>query len=467
MPFTDQFVDDKTAFDEFKRILTGLPGYERLTDSQIVEGMSLFQSWALRQANWRTERAHQEAFISTAINRASVLAHAEGKQYTPRKPTPSRGDAVFLNAAAVPVSIPAGTEWVAENQLPYQTTDDVVVPAGGKATIEITQTKPARYTFTVSEKRPFYEITLEREASARVADLRVRVGGRYWAFKPRLMNTRGDEGAYDEFYTALDELGVRFGNDVFGAMPDGGERVVIETQETRGETELLPGQELRYMSGSEDSNIAMIEARTATPIVGGRPQEDIEEIRRNALYYPLYDEQLTWRDDYSFTIRRQWPEAVWVNVWGEQEQEQVYGIDLDHIGKIYVSAYAPERPDILAEIVERLEAPISREYVAVPPNEKPFMVRFKGRISRVLPRQRVLNDVRETLERYYGKNSYHRRSTVKLKDFYKLISATGHFERGDFIVELFGDTTSNGLNDLVFMDWGLSEIDVGYDKWDG
>lgn len=463
MPFTDQFIDEQTAFDEFKRILTGLPGYERLTDSQIIEGMSLFQSWALRQANWRTERAHQEGFLSTAINRASVLAHAEGKQYTPRKPTPSRGKAVFLNSAAVPVSIPAGTTWLASNQLTYQTTDDLVVPAGSSATIEVTQTENERYTFTVSEEKPFYEITLERDASARVAEMRVRVDGAYWTHKPRLMNTHGNEGAYDEFYTALDELGVRFGNGIFGAMPPGGARVVVETKETRGETELLPGQELRYVSGSQDSNIAMIEARTATPIVGGRPQEDIEEIRRNALYYPLYDEQLTWRDDYTFTIRRQWPEAVWVNVWGEQEQERVHGVNLDHIGKIYVSAYAPERPDILAEIVERLESPISREYVAVTPNEKPFMVRFNGRISRTLPRQRVLNDVRATLERHYGKNSYERRDTVKLKDFYKLISATGHFERGDFVVELFGDTASNGLNDLVFMDWGLSEIDVGYD----
>lgn len=467
MAFSEQFIDDQTAHDEFKRILTSLPGYERLTDSQIIEGMSLFQSWALRQAIWRIERAHQEGFISTAVNRSSVLAHSEGKQYTPRKPTPSRGSVAFINKAASAVSIPAGSAWTGPNQLPYQLTDDIIVPAGGTAIAEVSQWDDARFSFSVSGTKPFYEITLEREDSVQISQLEVRVDGEVWSMYPRLMNTNGSSRAYDEFYSPLDEIGIRFGNGIFGRMPRGGTDVVIYAKVTRGETELLPGQELRYLSGSDDRNIGMIEARTYTPITGGKPQEDIEEIRRNAMYYPLYDEQLTWRDDYAFTIRQQWPEVVWVNVWGEQEQERVHGMSLDHIGKIYVSAYAPERPGVLAEITERLEEPISREYEGVEPNPKPFMVRFNGRIVRSLPHERVKSDVRKTLEQHYGKDSRERRAEIKLKDFYRLVSATGYFQEGDFIIELFGDTTSNKLNDLVYLDWEQSEINVGYEKWDG
>jgi hypothetical protein len=246
-------------------------------------------------------------------------------------------------------------------------------------------------------------------------------------------------------------------------MPSGGAEVVVDALLTRGQTELLPGQELRYISGSDDHNIGMIEARTQTPVTGGRPREDIEEVRRNALYYPLYDEQLVWRDDYAFRIRRQWPEAVWVSVWGEQEQERVHGPSLDHIGKIYISAYAPERPDILSEIVTHLEEPISREYAPVATNEKPFVIRLSATIERSIPRAMALNSVMETLAHHYGKNSPKRRTAIKLKDFYKLINATGHFEMGDFMVELFGDYASNGLNDLVFLDLAASEINVGYD----
>ncbi|MGP9633785.1 hypothetical protein ACT3R7_12030 [Halomonas sp. AOP43-A1-21] len=472
MAFSDQFIDEQAAHNEFKRILTGLPGYERLTDSQIVEGMSLFQSWALRQANWRSERVHQEGFLSTASDRSSVLAHSEGRQYVPRKPTPSRGSVAFTNAGAAPVSFPAGSTWLGPNQLPYQLLDDAVIPAGGTAVFEMCQWEDARYAFTVAETSPFYEITLERENSIQVSQLEVRVGGEVWSMMPRLMNTNGSSRAYDEFYSPLDEIGIRFGNGTFGKMPKGGDSVVVYAKVTRGETELLAGQELRYLSGSDDTNVGRVQARTYTAIVGGKPQEDIEEIRRNALYYPLFDEQLTWRDDYAFQIRRQWPEVVWVNVWGEQEQEKAHGMSLDNIGKIFVSAYAPERPDIMAEITDRLEKPISREYEAVPPNPKPFMVRLKGRIVRSLPKGRVESEVRTLLERHYGKDSRERRSKVKLKDFYRLLNATGYFEQGrneegDFIVELFGDTSSNGLDDLPYLDWQLSDIKVGYEKWDG
>lgn len=463
MAFSDQFIDDDKALDEFKRMLTSLPGYERLTDSQIVEGISLFQSWALRQANWRAERAHQEGFLSTAINRSSVLAHAESKQYVPRKPTPSRGTVALANTGDAPVSVPAGTTWLGDNQLTYRVTDDVVVPAGSSVRTEVRQLTSQQITFRVDARKPFYELVLGRDESTEISDFTVTVDGERWTMEPRLMNTSRNAKIYDEFYTALDEIGIRFGNGVFGRIPPDGAEVVVDALLTRGQTELLPGQTLRYVEGSEDHNIGMLEARTYTTITGGRPREDIEEIRRNALYYPLYDEQLVWRDDYAFRIRRQWPEAVWVSVWGEHEQEQVYGMDLDNIGKIYVSAYAPERPDILDEITANLEEPISRQYIAVPPNEKPFTIRLNATIERSIPRQRAMNAVTDTLAKHYGKNSYDRRETIKLKDFYRLISATGHFEMGDFVVELFGDYSSNGLEDLVFLDVAASEINVGYD----
>lgn len=463
MAFSDGFLTEKDAFEEFKRILSSLPGYDKLQDSQIIEGMSLFQSWALRQASWRAERAHQESFISTAINRSSVLAGAESRQYLPRKPIPSRGEALFINSGNQPVSIPAESVFVGSNQLRYQTADDLVVPAGNFATVEIRQTEMARYEFVIETTKPFYEIHLGRQESTRIHSLKVFVDGVEWRLMPRLMNTHKDARAYDEFYTSLDEIGLRFGNGVFGRIPSSGAKVVIEATLTEGQTELIPGQELRYVSGSQDHNVGLIEGSTRTRIAGGRPREDIEEVRRNAMYYPLYDEQLVWRDDYKFVMRRIWPEAVFVNAWGEHEMEQAYGFNVEHIGKIYISAYSPERPGILEEMTERLEQPISRKFVAVAPNFKPFVMHLEGRIERSIPLEKALTAVRNSLLDHYGKDSRNRLLEVKLKDFYRLITATGLFEMGDFTIELFGDRKSNGMEDVVHLDYDSSIIEVGYE----
>lgn len=463
MAFSDGFLTEKDAFEEFKRILSSLPGYDKLQESQIIEGMSLFQSWALRQASWRAERAHQESFISTAINRSSVLAGAESRQYLPRKPTPSRGEALFINSGNQPVSIPAESVFVGSNQLRYQTADDLVVPAGNFATVEVRQTEVARYEFVIETTKPFYEIHLGRQESTHIHSLKVFVDGVEWRLMPRLMNTHKDARAYDEFYTSLDEIGLRFGNGVFGRIPSSGAKVVIEATLTEGQTELIPGQELRYVSGSQDHNIGLLEAKSRTRIAGGRPREDIEEVRRNAMYYPLYDEQLVWRDDYKFVMRRIWPEAVFVNAWGEHEMEQAYGFNVDHIGKIYISAYSPERPGILEEMTERLEQPISRKFVAVAPNFKPFVMHLEGRIERSIPLEKALTAVKNSLLDHYGKDSRNRLLEVKLKDFYRLVTATGLFEMGDFIIELFGDRKSNDMEDVVHLDYDSSIIEVGYE----
>ena len=463
MSFSDQFLSEEQAFEEFKRILSSLPGYDKLQDSQIIEGMSLFQSWALRQANWRAERSHQEAFISTAVNRSSVLAGAEDRQYLPRKPTPSRGEALFINPANQPISLPEGCVFIGSNQLSYRTTDDLVVPAGSFATVEIDQTDIERFSFEVEIYKPFYEIFLDREVSSRVAKLRVLVDGVEWSFMPRLMNTHQNARAFDEFYTSLDEIGIRFGNGVFGRMPPIGAKIVVEAVMTNGQTELIPGQDLKYMIGSQDHTIGLLEAKSRTRIAGGRPREDIEEIRRNAMYYPLYDEQLVWRDDYKFVMRRIWPEAVFVNAWGEHEMEKAHGFNVEHIGKIYISAYSPERPGILEEMTERLEQPISRKFVAVAPNFKPFVMHLEGRIERSIPLERALNAVKDVLLDNYGKDSKKRLLEVKLKDFYRLVNSTGFFEAGDYTIELFGDRESNGMEDVVHLDYDGSVVEVGYD----
>ena len=86
---------------------------------------------------------------------------------------------------------------------------------------------------------------------------------------------------------------------------------------------------------------------TANTISGGADQESTEEIRRNSLYYMLYNEEVVWNGDYEFYIRRKHPDINWLNVWGEQEMEAMQGApNPDYINKIFFTAYAPGNSDI-------------------------------------------------------------------------------------------------------------------------
>lgn len=469
MALSDQsYISEEDALNEFKRILAEKPSWQKLTDSQTVEHFSRQVTWPLRQALHRLERVQQESHLTTAIDRSSILAGAEDRQYVPRKPSPSRGKAVFTNKGGVDVLVESGTTWVSDDQLTYEVLEAVSVPAGSYAATDIAQLETVLIEHTVTETKPYYEINLEKKQSSQVSDVTIEIdegmGSLPWTLKPRLLNTDRYSRAYDEFYTALDELSFRFGNSDHGRIPQANARVTISLKLTEGESELLPGQKLGLVGDSADPNIGMISALTQTSVVGGRARETIEEIRRNALYYVLYDHQLVWDDDYLFHIKRRWPEAIWVNVWGEQEQEQVYGFNTDWINNIFISAYSPDNPNILTDIKAGMEAPMNRRYTIVLPNLKPYHVVIKGTIPRSVVRSTAEITVRNLLSVAYGLNSPTKLEAVRLHDMYDILNSTGHFKAdgAQLNIQIIGNTSSNGLEDLVYLDVDNSTIDINY-----
>lgn len=457
------------AVEKFRAILADSESWEKLRESQIIEHLGVFASWQLRSYLWRVERNRQEAHLSTAISRSGVLAGAEDRGYVPRMAKPSKGKVVLTNKATEDVVALAESTWLLPDQTPLQITDNVVIPALSYVIAEVQQTEGKVITAKVESTKAFYEFLIDKELTPQISKVAVRVdtgsGMESWSLVPRLMNTKANDRAYDVFYTALDQLGIRFGDGTFGRIPPQGSTLEITLSITKGPVEVAQGQSLTRLSdGTGDPLLGQVEATTYTTIVGGEPLEGIESIRRNALYYPLYDEQLVWRDDYKFQVSRIWPEAVWVNVWGEQEMEQVHGMNFDFVNKIFITAWAPDNIGIGAEILQRLERPVNRAYVFIPPVFKPFTVKIDATIPRTVPVAKAEDAIMAVLARSYGRDSRERRSEVRLKDFYAMINGTGIFSDGGFFtVELIGVTTSNGLEELVFLDLDGSLLKVAYE----
>lgn len=456
--------------DKLKAVLSSIPSWKDLTGSQFVQHLGIFVGWAVEDASFKIERARQEAFIGTALNRSSLVAHAEDREYLPRKPKPSTGTVKFTNSGPNPVTLLRGREFLSDAQLPYSLDAKTVLPAQSQVLATVTQYGKTSITHIVSEEKAFYEILIDKELTPRVMALDVWVdegkGFEKWTYSRLLTNAYRDSKVWDEFYHVSDQIGVRFGNGTFGKIPIQGATVRIDIQYTAGDTLLLERQYLYPVEEIfDDASVpASLQIEVAETIQNGQAQEPTEEMRRNLHYWSVYNERLVWNNDYTYFLRRRYPEIVFVRAWGEEEAERLWGSKIEHINKIWICAYAP-RDGIAQDVMQAVaEVPMMcRNFQWHDPEHVTFTITLTGRVlsDAVLPE--VEEDVRGALSRAYGRDSFYRRDKVLPSEIYECIYATGHFEKDTgawFEVVLHGNFEANLIYQLVSLDLENSEIRI-------
>lgn len=463
----------ENARDKFKDILTGMADWAVLKRSQFVDHLGVFQAWALRSALWEVERTRQEAFAATALNRSSILAHAEDREYLPRKPEPATGDVLVKNNGAHPMSIPIHQHFIASSQRSYVATDAVAIAPGETGTLPVAQMLRHIIETVVDAERPFYEVFIERELAGNVHSFTVWVDEgegdfEQWDYARLFQRTHADSKVFDERYNRLDQIVICFGNGHFGKIPPLGAKVRIEAWLTDGKTTLLPGQPLHIVGSLLDSASipVKIDVKTQTPITGGSAPETTEEIRRNIHYWPIYNERLIWQEDYVYHIKKNHTDIVWMKVWGEQEAEAFHGPRLAHVNVIHVTAYSPTDPAIGEKIMETLSEVhlLNRRFRWVDPIFSTFRLTIDGVVSR----SRVLSDVersiRDSLTQAYGKDSRGRMDEVYVKDFYRFVNATGQFAEPEayFTILHEGTVTPTALEEMIHIDIDNTVITLEY-----
>ncbi|MFH1984772.1 MAG: hypothetical protein ABIL58_23270 [Pseudomonadota bacterium] len=455
-------IDKATAVAKFKEILGTKGAWGQIAESQFVEHLAIFASWALRQALWVVERAFQEFFRSTASARSSILAHVEDENYVPIRATPSTGTCTVTNNGAAAVAIASGQAFQSDGQVDYVSAAAIELDPAGIVTIQFQQLRKEVVTVEVTEARPFFEILFDAGLSGQISSIAVSVDGVGWALAAKFQNADSDSEVYDEFYAHTDQAGIRFGNGIFGAIPQQGSIIEVELWLTDGDTYLAAGQPLTVVGevldvSGDPVNLAVT---TAVPITGGTPMEDGESIRRNLQYWPLYNGQLVWDDDYIYFLRRLFPNIVWIRVWGEKEAEAQAGApDLAFINTIFVSAYEAGGADISVDVLAALNASVqklNRRFEWVDPDLVEFTLTVTGKVGK----GRVLTDVAAAIEAVltanYGPDSASRRDAVYIHDIYALIEATGYFSGPleYFTVTAAGDMTATLLEEMVAINLG-------------
>lgn len=385
--------------------------WKRFIGSQFVAFLSLYISKAMERTARVAERALQESFLSLATTRASILAGAEDAGYVGRKISPSVGKALAINEGNSRLTLPSYGQCVSGGQVRYTIIDELDLSAGESKEVAIQQFEVTTLTHIVTESVSWQSILFDQDITEQIHNVVVRVNGERWAHFYKFRGAVPSSKAYMEYYKSTDQLGIRFGNGINGAMPQVDDVITFELWLTAGETTLLDGQELELVDhGTVVASNYPLKITTTTTVMGGAEGEDIESIRSGALYSTVYDGQLTWDGDYTTYIKNIIADISWLSVWGESEQEKLVGkYSTSHINTIYISGHSTGKDEsILKEQILALFAGregFNEKYTYVDRVEVPYTVDVIGTVVGGSSPDDVEKEVIELLGNKFGYDS--------------------------------------------------------------
>lgn len=255
------------------------------------------------------DRVADEAYLSTATQRSSVLAIAATLGYTPYTAMPAIGTVTFqtLDSQATDVTVPAGTQVITafdydlDRPVTFETDTAVTVPAlAGTAAVTVTEgaTQGSRSLTVVETSGASDSVTVEdlgtssgsaeqtyTLAAAPVLSSTLRVfveaadgGVSEWQYVTSL----ADAAAADQSYTtAADDAGVvtvAFGDGVHGAIPATGLAISAAYRVGGGAYGNLPANSIVDLA----SSVTGVSVAASSAMTGGADAEPLDLIRTNA-----------------------------------------------------------------------------------------------------------------------------------------------------------------------------------------
>ncbi|MFE2539059.1 baseplate J/gp47 family protein [Actinacidiphila glaucinigra] len=259
------------------------------------------------------DRIQDEAFLTTATQRSSVVAIAQQLGYQPHVAIPATGQVAFSPSPGLtsPVTLPAGTQVITayipalDRPLIYETTADVIVPAYTTPVPQVVGLV-AEGTTQGSRTLALYASTSGQPATtARVEDVGTSDGTQSQQFtlaqSPVLLDTVRifvDDGVGGTEWTGVDDFlltresdliftavtddqgvtQVQFGDGTNGAIPATGLTVAAAYRTGGGSYGNVPQGSITDLA----EGVPGVVVAGSSPMSGGADQESIDEIRTNA-----------------------------------------------------------------------------------------------------------------------------------------------------------------------------------------
>ena len=470
-----------TSQDDIKTEITALAAkntwWATFVGSQFITMLSTYLAQLVYRCYQYAASSLAESFISTASNRSSILAAAETNGYVGDRPQPSTGTATISNSTSSALSVPQYTTFVSDDELPYMTTEVCDVAASGTAVVAVSQLEIVEVSETVGTATEFMEVVLSKDLTAvcQKIDVIVTEGSTNttWASTTAFRLASSSSEVYVLFYSANDQIGVRFGDGTIGKIPPTGATITLKVWCTNGDTTLLSGQTLTPSDDSASLSDSITVA-TSTSITGGSDAESIEVTRQRAKYQTAYDYQVVWGGDYSYFLVRNISGVSWIKAWGEEDQEKLDGAsNVANINKIFFSGYHPSmtQAELSSAITTALAAipnEMNKRFSWKDNNPLPFTITITGTISASTTTDTVTSQLKTALTTRFGEDSEYfdikkvgEYNLIKQKDLWAYIEGLGYFE--DFSLGFTNWNTSNGFFDFVYLDVDSSVYNITYE----
>lgn len=446
-------VNQSVAF--FLNIIENSSYWKKFKGSEVTRYIGEFAGKLSNRNVNVAERSLQESFLSLAIRKSSILAHAESRGYVALKRIPHRLEVTITNSTSQSFIVPDKTPlFSSDNNLPYLLVSAVTIAPGQSQKAVVIQASVSTLSTGLKQSGKFISQVLGRAISQQIAEFDVYVTEpdsprALWTKTNKFRNTHSNTRAYVEFYNAQEQIGIRFGNDISGKIPELGSVVTIECLLTEGVSNISAGQSLEFVNN--DGFNEALTVTTGETLVVGAEREDIESIRINALYYPTYDNNVVLDGDYRFFINTNMRTLTWLSVWGEGEQEKLKGGQARaFINKIYISAYEPSTNQAeLMTAIDRLcknnLSTLNKKYIPVQAKTAPFTVDVKGKILSTQDPVEVEKQIRSELLSSYSHSIKKHGGDISYDDIYGTI-------RDMKILKRFKVTVSADLDTSVPID---------------
>ena len=248
--------------------------------------------------NYYIDRAANEAFITTASQRESVLQLARLLSYRPTEATASKVTLTFKNSTASSITVPAGTKAstttiISGNttRIVFETDSAVVVPAkvgivDGSATVLATQGEtpdPEEIGESNGQPNQIYQLS---DSPVINGSTSITVGGVEYTEVPYLIDYQG----YDPVYTTLTNASgitfIVFGDGVSGRIPPSNALIVCTYRVGGGTQGNVSANTIKFIETNQSNGLSVlnqyVSATNDGSATGGADAESTDSIRINA-----------------------------------------------------------------------------------------------------------------------------------------------------------------------------------------